>query len=312
MRRLLLPIFLCAAFTYGIMSAWEIPRGDIIFNHKSHVGERSIGCTFCHESVEKSVESSDKNLPVMDRCFVCHNGQTAPVECDLCHRSIDEPKALENPAREVIFSHKAHLGRGLACEKCHRKVARAEEMAQDQFPHMGVCMNCHFASKKMRECTLCHTDTEMVRKNIHTEGWTHRHKLEGTQEPEKCRLCHLSDETCEECHLGDNLQQRTHKLNYEYEHSLDSRGKERDCLGCHDEAAFCSPCHIDREVMPEDHSGSFWISSGHADAAIKDIEACVACHESGELTCLECHEDRDGELGTVDPAPGGVETRFRR
>lgn len=296
----------------GISEAWEIPGGDIIFSHRNHVGERAIGCTLCHEGIEKSTVSSDKNLPTMDRCFACHNGQTAPVECDLCHRSTEEPKGLENPKREVKFSHANHLKRNLECTNCHRNINEAAIMGQAQFPDMGVCMECHFGKKKMVDCTLCHTDTEMVNKNRHGEGWSHRHKFEGTQDPRKCRLCHVNDETCEECHLGDNLQQRTHGLNFEFEHSLDARGKERECTGCHDQADFCAPCHKDREVMPEDHSSSFWISDGHATAAVSDMEACVACHEEEELICLKCHENRNGELETITPAPGRRENGLER
>jgi hypothetical protein len=314
MRRLALFIAAAAVvISYGASIAWEIPRGDIIFSHERHVGERSIGCTFCHESVEKSTASSDKNLPTMDRCFVCHNDKTAPMDCSLCHRSPDAPSPLQNPKREINFSHMNHVKvRKLLCENCHRGVASATEMTQAQFPGMQVCMECHYGKKKTEECLLCHTDTEMVKKNRHPEGWVHRHKFMATEQPEECTHCHLTNATCQECHFGDNLQQRTHKLNFEFEHSLDARGKERDCTACHDEASFCAPCHHEREVMPEDHSRSFWISSGHGEAAIRDIEACAACHEEDELLCLKCHEERSGSWETIDQKPGLNKDRMKR
>ncbi|MFQ6104579.1 MAG: cytochrome c3 family protein [Candidatus Glassbacteria bacterium] len=303
-RALCIFIILFSAASYGNQAKWEIPRGDIIFSHNKHVGTRSIGCTFCHETVEKSISSADKNLPTMERCFVCHNGQTAPVDCDLCHRSPEEPLALENPAREIIFSHLNHLKRDLGCEKCHKAVSLAEEMTQNQFPDMWTCMECHDGIKAPSECALCHTESERVKRQFHAGGWEHRHKFQGTQEPERCRLCHVTDQTCEECHLGDNLQQRSHALNYTYEHSLDARGKERDCMACHDEVSFCTPCHQDFEVMPEDHSAAAWTQREHADAVRRDVEACLACHETDEPTCIRCHTDRDGLKGT-DPAIHG-------
>jgi len=286
-----------------VLSAWEIPKGDIIFSHKQHAGERSIECTICHGTVSTSSSSSDKNLPAMDICLECHDDEKAPGDCELCHRSADEPLALSNPAREVVFSHKDHLGRKMSCEKCHSGVEKAEKMSKQQFPDMWVCMECHDGKKQTAACKACHTESERVMKDYHNEGWTHSHKFEATRQPERCSLCHESDESCEECHLGDNLQQTTHSLNYEFDHPLDARGKEKDCSACHDEAAFCAPCHLENEVMPEDHSLLSWNRGMHADAAKRDIESCISCHETDDVTCLRCHVEHEGELDILDPAP---------
>lgn len=294
-------IAFCGLFIVSMPAAFEIPPGDIIFSHRSHVGVRSLGCFFCHDMVEKSTASTDKNLPAMERCFVCHNGQTAPAECAVCHKSADNPQALANPQREIIFAHADHLARGLVCEKCHAGVEAAEVMTTKHFPDMFTCMECHDGKKATSECSTCHTEAQRVMRIYHGEGWAHRHKFQGTLEPDRCRLCHVTDTTCEDCHLGDNLRRQSHPLNYAYEHPLDARGKERDCASCHDEESFCSPCHQTNQVMPTDHSRASWPREGHAQAVRRDLEVCLACHETNEPTCLRCHMDRDGIRGTDPP-----------
>jgi len=293
----------------NVLSAWEIPEGDIIFSHAQHVGKRSMECASCHASVFGSSSSSDRNLPEMGSCFGCHDDDQASSDCKLCHHSVENPLALGNPEREIIFSHKDHLESDRTCAKCHEGVEKAVKMSQTQFPDMWVCMECHNGKKQTSECGACHKEPGRMKKVFHAEGWDHRHKFEAARQPERCGLCHESDESCEECHLGDNLQQLTHGLNYEFDHSLDARGKEKDCSACHDEAAFCAPCHLQNEVMPEDHSLLSWNGSRHAEAAQRDIEACISCHETDDVTCLECHAEHGGELehdedfNTTGPAP---------
>jgi hypothetical protein len=297
----LIVLCLCGALVFSMLTAFEIPVGDIIFSHKTHVGDRSFGCFFCHDTIEQSMASSDKNLPLMEKCMVCHNGQTAPADCALCHRDAADPKALANPRREIIFSHQNHLARDLVCEKCHPGVASAQVMTQANFPGMFLCMECHDAKKAPSECSVCHSEAERVKRVYHGEGWSHRHKFQGTLEPDRCRLCHVTDTTCEECHLGDNLQRTSHPLNYVYEHPLDVRGKERECAACHDEESFCSPCHVANQVMPANHSSASWPREGHAQAVRSDLEVCLACHETNQMPCLRCHMDRDGVRGTDPP-----------
>ena len=222
------------------------------------------------------------------------------------------PLALANPQREIIFSHKKHLESGLSCEKCHEGVEKAEKMTEKHFPDMWACMDCHDGKKQTTECSACHTESESVMKDYHGKSWTHGHKFEATRQPERCSLCHKSDESCEECHLGDNLGQLTHSLNYEFDHSLDARGKEKDCSACHDEDSFCAPCHIQNEVMPEDHSRLSWPRSGHSEAAKRDIEACISCHETDGITCLKCHTELDEWLDTHNRVPSIRPEKMRR
>ncbi len=300
--RLSLPLLVigCTAIAVTLTSAWEFPESDIIFSHANHVGQRSLGCSLCHDGVEGSLTSSDKNLPVMERCFICHNGNTAPANCDLCHRDAANPQASPNPPRTINFPHRTHLRQGLACGKCHRGVEKASTMTGEQYPDMKVCIECHDGETVTMNCTVCHTETGVVIRNSHEEGWIHRHKFLAMHEPSSCRLCHEGDQTCAECHFGDNLQQTSHSINYEFEHPLDAKGKERDCMACHDENRFCAPCHLENRVMPPDHSRADWPQHAHAVAVKKDMEACLACHQVDNSTCLRCHMDRDGVLGT-DP-----------
>ena len=86
-----------------LFATLDIPKSDIIFSHKKH---SDLSCLDCHKTIEESDKSEDKNLPIMDICIQCHDGEVLPGECITCHVNEDDPQALINPKRDFAFSHK--------------------------------------------------------------------------------------------------------------------------------------------------------------------------------------------------------------
>ena len=92
-----------------------------IFSHASHVDVLEFDCETCHENASESGVSGDNLLPKMEVCMNCHDGETAPEECEFCHQDTDNPVAFENPEREIIFNHQYHLEtESLECDHCHK------------------------------------------------------------------------------------------------------------------------------------------------------------------------------------------------
>jgi c(7)-type cytochrome triheme protein len=68
---------------------------------------------------------------------------------------------------QVIFSHKAHLGKGLKCADCHPKIfpkmkAHSQHMTMAEMEKGGYCGTCHTGAKgkpfSVSNCKNCHTD----------------------------------------------------------------------------------------------------------------------------------------------------------
>ena len=63
------------------------------------------------------------------------------------------------PEQPLPYSHKTHVGLGLACQLCHVNPAPGKEMT---LPNTATCMNCH--------ATLV-TDRPAIQKDSPEAGW---------------------------------------------------------------------------------------------------------------------------------------------
>jgi hypothetical protein len=298
--RIALPAALAlAAGTASLRARFDVPAGDLTFSHALHVGEMEIGCAECHAGVAASALASDRNVPGHDVCASCHDDAVAS-ECGLCHADPENPTPVPVPEREVVFSHRGHLEREMACGDCHRDVADADRPSPRHMPDMPLCARCHDGRSAPDECTLCHSDTAGLARRAHPEGWMRAHKYRAAQDDAGCRPCHRTTDACLECHEGDNLVQTSHPLNYRFFHAQEAKGKEKECAVCHANPTFCNTCHDREEIMPLNHSGASWPDRGHGIEAVRDLESCAACHDEADPTCLRCHTDFDDVRGT-DP-----------
>jgi hypothetical protein len=73
---------------------------------------------------------------------------------------------VHNLPAYACFDHRAHVGAGVACQRCHGPVETMERVRQVESLSMGWCVNCHrnaartgIAGKQVRpstDCSACH------------------------------------------------------------------------------------------------------------------------------------------------------------
>ena len=178
------------------------PEQPIAFSHEIHAGQLQIDCQYCHSSAEVSRHAG---IPTQDICMRCHKFVTAlqSVLQEENRRAKAEkrpPKMIvsdelrklydavgltndlkEDPAKQpysipwvrvhnlpdyVYFDHRAHVGAGVQCQRCHGLVESMKRMRQYSSLHMGWCVNCHrdteadgVDGKSVRpslDCSACH------------------------------------------------------------------------------------------------------------------------------------------------------------
>lgn len=277
---------------------------ELKFSHKLHVVENDLECTTCHETVEESKTGTDNLMPTMETCGNCHDVES-DENCKMCHSDTENPRAVPRvESYSELFSHAKHLAAGMSCISCHREITQLEQPEPYLLPTMTTCMNCHDQRKASTNCNTCHKPGENLKPATHGVNFIHTHgdlakSGGGVKAGEKnCNVCHQSN-FCQECHEGDNLDRRSHPLNYVYTHSLDATGKERECATCHTEREFCIECHHQNLVMPHNHTIGWAIPNvggKHREVAEADLENCMGCHteQDAEITCQKsgCHPSK--------------------
>lgn len=79
----------------------------------------------------------------------------------------ESPIVFDKPVRGVIFSHKAHMDKGLSCEMCHNRLFEMKaKKSQDnkdfvmeslyQGKYCGACHNGSLAFASNTRCATCH------------------------------------------------------------------------------------------------------------------------------------------------------------
>jgi hypothetical protein len=142
--------------------------------------------------------------------------------------SIAPPPA---PSQPLPYSHKLHVGLGLACALCHTAPAPGAHMT---FPATATCMGCHSAVavdkpaiRKLAEYANSGESIPWVRVYQVLPGvtWTHRPHLEARV-------------PCEACHGAVAAFETTSQLT--------AVTGMASCIGCHEArrvSADCATCH---------------------------------------------------------------------
>jgi hypothetical protein len=221
MKPLYTTIVLVLSLLVGIIVLLPSPRvlradgGEITFSHATHKDKAE--CSTCHAS-ESSEKASDNLYPTPEACTSCHDPKDVRG-----YWSLDDNAALDKQYavakdRQLIFSHKFHVGTaGAKCESCHAGVLEDG----NAFPAMQVCSSCHtykrataadkrtekFASSvAANACEACHTTLVGLKPNNHrTVSFTRLHgkfAMNGESDTE-CAQCH-SVGFCQDCHSATN------------------------------------------------------------------------------------------------------------
>lgn len=135
------------------------PAQPIPFSHRVHSGVKEIQCEFCHPYAARS---GHPGLPPVEKCLYCHNHIIAGhPEIKKVHEFYDTKtpiawvKANYLP-EHVIFNHKRHIKKDVACEKCHGDIRAMDRIKGVEFK-MEFCVTCHRENEANVDCWLaCH------------------------------------------------------------------------------------------------------------------------------------------------------------
>ncbi len=231
-------------------------------NHEVHI-EQDIKCTKCHEGLEKTKFVPGSAFPKMSLCFECHDNDTAPRTCTLCH------------IEKLQFPHKVHIQNDIECNGCHKKIATSSKTVRGKdIPDKKICSgDCHDAKDRYADVTIfdidkpspdyeivfnheIHIDQEMKCKECHGKIYTDKYKR-GSAFPEihVCFRCHdneTAERTCTLCHTSkvqfphlihiknDMECDECHKTILESKTTTGGRDipSRESCSDCHDKKDF--------------------------------------------------------------------------
>lgn len=259
----------------------------LVFDHTLH---SDLACADCHGAALTSHRGADLLLPEKDTCAGCHDVESES-DCGICHLDTVAPRGYDDAAPYVdLFSHAAHVDAGMDCAQCHGAVT-----ALVARPAKSECRGCHVTASDLQDCSVCHSQGAEYVPADHGPGWEYWHGLEAGFDQQSCANCHAQVD-CQDCHSGDNVRPRVHRLNFAFDHSVEARANEVECSTCHMDAGFCAACHTANNVLPGNHSRGDWLLPGgdggqHAIEARFELESCISCHDTGDQSplCAACH-----------------------
>lgn len=208
------PCLSCHQETFG-QSVRATAKGLSIVHARCARGADS--CSGCHPSASHGDASRVANELTMDRCVSCHVRQSAPRACDTCHN--------EKSERERVESGPFQVTHGPSWRKTHG------------MGDLTLCSTCHDQDK----CVKCHG-----LRVPHPPDFGGTHGDFAQQDRDKCRVCHVSDDFCTDCHQGVEMP---HPDGFLQGHSkIAQKEISSDCQACHT-ADDCATCHR-RHVHP--------------------------------------------------------------
>lgn len=248
-------------------------KPELIYNHKIHAVQ-GLQCIDCHKGLDKvdySFESAELNPP-MENCSGCHNEvKIASNACESCHISTNYLKPQNHRNVDFERSHKFLAWELNAnCMMCHDNT---------------TCQDCHVATTGI---------TEM---NLPDDFYAPYYPSNSVDGAKQQAILKVHDD-----------------FGYRFSHGIDAKGKTNECQSCHQIETFCASCHQSENtdfamggIVPSSHLlptfKTIGVGTGggdHARLARRDIESCVSCHDvqGADPTCITCHLDSDGILGT--------------
>ena len=258
----------------------------IYMPHNLHVREANeakgvkgagLDCDYCHEAIEASKKSSDRNIPGHEECEDCHSewiGEwderkfAKPVACARCHTDVDPSQTRTTtiaakmviPTPNIIFSHAQHVGAEVPCIKCHINVGRKTVATRDDYPTMDRCIDCHLENEVSVECQTCHYSADQGRIvtryasgdlkpgryhsfAIHDASFLRDHAVPAQKDRAYCANCH-SESDCLQCHDGVARNVKYHPADWLSTHFIRAKKDDFRCQSCHRLQTFCLNCHI--------------------------------------------------------------------
>ena len=131
------------------------------FSHKQHIA-LTLKCKDCHANPDPG---ESMGLPAASKCMACHVSIATDKPAIRKLKSFAKEPIPWVPVFQVpstiVFSHRVHLDRGVACDACHAAVSRSDALTpKDLNISMGTCIACHQKSRVSINCKTCHEDLE--------------------------------------------------------------------------------------------------------------------------------------------------------
>lgn len=291
--------------------AAPIPGSHLLFDHALHA---DMACADCHGSAPQAGQAPQP--PDASVCMDCHGDggahlELADAECARCHRPLALSTRLSAEDAAAIPAPPSHAASDFLMGG-HGKIA----CPADGSGTPASCGVCH----TQQSCRTCHVSTPEVastlasappgapagppaarkRPSSHDAGWVRAHGHDADADPRSCAGCH-AQEDCLACHLPDAAVQpgnAVHPADWMARHPAAAWSQETSCADCHDPKGFCAACHEEAGLTAKRsslgsgfHDGADFLL-GHGNAARRNLEACVTCHDEND--CLACHSDRNG------------------
>lgn len=118
------------------------------FDHRHHVGDDGIACSYCHAEARRSRFAG---VPPAARCMGCHAQiwNESPLLLAVRRAAIEGTPLRWRRVNElpdfVFFDHASHVARGVGCETCHGRVDLMPQVYQAAPLLMSWCIDCHRA-----------------------------------------------------------------------------------------------------------------------------------------------------------------------
>lgn len=381
-------LFLCGAGATLAIAATGRERHEAIypaqfiplrFDHGVHLKE-GAECETCHDDARKSVLAEDllvpnsklKKLGAHDACDTCHDIKEAAEgkevdpksACDDCHLVPKKKKKKDAPVRQItneeipravwptanlLFNHKVHVDRKIACTRCHQSTVSHDMNdvglgTRYHLPKMESCLGCHDGQQASARCSTCHVTEPSGRVQLsfanailrpsqgdpfsidHGPRYEFTHGKRAKMDRKICLECHQEGQ-CMQCH--DSLQKplSVHPNDYITIHPVQARMDSLQCDACHRYQSFCAACHervgvglnADPYFRPRNarvHPDyTAWVDAPgpqhHGIAASRDMKQCISCHR--EESCTACHATTGANPASrgTNPHPGGFTAMCR-
>lgn len=333
-------------------------RLPLTFSHRRHLA-RGSDCLTCHAAALTSLSARDNLLPTEAQCRGCHpidrsrpfgplftENSAPPSACVSCHPGFPrdpvtagqptipagvDPATLvarvEAPAAALLFNHRLHAEKQIACATCHGDLSQVDLATREQLPSMSLCLRCHdggrrSAGRASERCATCHPAQPggllqvnlaggLLRPSGALRGDDHSapdfprsHGRVAQSAPDYCGSCHR-ESYCLRCHNAAAKPFDLHGGNYIARHAIDARRNQPDCSACHRQQTFCLGCHqrlavSDHATLPgQPPTSAFFPArprqfhpSGWAQAtggAANNLHAAEA--RRSQRSCTSCHRE---------------------
>ncbi|MEZ4239852.1 MAG: cytochrome c3 family protein [Myxococcota bacterium] len=129
-----------------ITGVGEAVAQPIQFDHRHHVLDQGIPCTYCHD---EATRSANAGFPPTEVCAGCHAqvwrnaDRLAPVrDSALLGEPLRWRQVLDLPDF-VYFAHAPHLAAAVSCSECHGEVEDMPMVVRARAFTMAQCLACH-------------------------------------------------------------------------------------------------------------------------------------------------------------------------